>query len=263
MADVREAKEAIAALARSSAVLRATVEAFGEGDVTLPSYDRGWSIAQVLSHLGSGAEIFAGVFRAAAAGEEAPPQSAFAAIWAVWDAKTPEDQARDYLAANEALVDLLESFDDDVLEALSLELFGARRDAVSLCRMTLSEHALHSWDVAVALDPASELLPEAVPHLLEHVRLMASWAGKPAGRQLRVAVHTSDPEEHLVVEVDEHVVVRPAADGSAGEEPEGTLELPAAAFVRLVSGRLDPGHTPAGVVEGVLLDDLRAVFPGI
>jgi hypothetical protein len=34
--------------------------------------------------------------------------------------------------------------------------------------------------------------------------------------------------------------------------------------VRLIYGRLGPGHTPAGVeVTGnITLDDLRAVFPG-
>lgn len=34
--------------------------------------------------------------------------------------------------------------------------------------------------------------------------------------------------------------------------------------MRLVYGRLDPGHTPASVVAtGVDLDTLRATFPGL
>jgi hypothetical protein len=51
-------------------------------------------------------------------------------------------------------------------------------------------------------------------------------------------------------------------DGAAAPgEPD--LSMPAEAFVRLVYGRLDPDHAPAGV-EGDerLLEQLRAVFPG-
>ena len=42
------------------------------------------------------------------------------------------------------------------------------------------------------------------------------------------------------------------------------VRLPAAAFVRLVYGRLDADHTPASAVtEGIDLDDLRKAFPGL
>jgi hypothetical protein len=39
--------------------------------------------------------------------------------------------------------------------------------------------------------------------------------------------------------------------------------LPAEAFVRLLYGRLDRDHTPAGITtDGLTLDQLRAIFPG-
>jgi hypothetical protein len=43
------------------------------------------------------------------------------------------------------------------------------------------------------------------------------------------------------------------------DEPD--LEIPAEAFIRLVYGRLDPGHTPTtgGPAD---LGELRKVFPG-
>ncbi len=44
------------------------------------------------------------------------------------------------------------------------------------------------------------------------------------------------------------------------DEPD--LELPADALIRLVAGRLDPDHTPAGIVGASHLDELRQVFPG-
>ncbi len=42
----------------------------------------------------------------------------------------------------------------------------------------------------------------------------------------------------------------------------GVIELPAEALARLLYGRLDLAHTPAGAAEGTDLDRLRAVFPG-
>jgi hypothetical protein len=50
---------------------------------------------------------------------------------------------------------------------------------------------------------------------------------------------------------------------SAGESL-ADLSLPTEAFVRLVYGRLDPEHTPAGATaEGISLDELRQAFPGV
>ena len=44
---------------------------------------------------------------------------------------------------------------------------------------------------------------------------------------------------------------------------DGSVDLPAEAFLRLVYGRLDPDHTPAVAESGTRgLADLRAVFPG-
>jgi hypothetical protein len=44
---------------------------------------------------------------------------------------------------------------------------------------------------------------------------------------------------------------------------DGSVDLPAEAFLRLVYGRLDPDHTPDFTESGGRgLADLRAVFPG-
>ena len=50
--------ELVAALHRSHVRLSQTLAALSDDQVTEPSYDDGWNIAQVASHLGSGAEIF-------------------------------------------------------------------------------------------------------------------------------------------------------------------------------------------------------------
>ena len=52
-----------------------------------------------------------------------------------------------------------------------------------------------------------------------------------------------------------------SVEPNTAPDADAELVLPAEAFVRLVYGRLDPGHTPP--VEGDAdLDELRAVFPG-
>ncbi len=58
-----------------------------------PSYCSEWTIAQVMSHLGSGVQVMGLRLDAGLAGTEPPNQSEVEGIWAVWDAMTPEDQA--------------------------------------------------------------------------------------------------------------------------------------------------------------------------
>ncbi len=68
------------------------------------SYDTEWSIAHVLSHLGSGAEIALLNLDAGLTGGAPPEQTDYQAIWAVWNDRSPEEQAAESVAANEALV---------------------------------------------------------------------------------------------------------------------------------------------------------------
>ena len=68
---------------------------------------------------------------------------------------------------------------------------------------------------------------------------------------------TTDPDRQFVLETGEAVTLMPADDAEGLPE----LRLPAEALVRLVYGRLDPAHTPAGV-SGADLDELRQLFPG-
>jgi hypothetical protein len=48
----------------------------------------------------------------------------------------------------------------------------------------------------------------------------------------------------------------------SGPGAEADLTIPAEAFIRLVYGRLDPAHTPAGV-QGPAVEQLREIFTGI
>jgi uncharacterized protein (TIGR03083 family) len=258
----------IAAVRRSSERLRATVEPMTVEHLRGRSYASEWTVADVLSHLGSGAEIGRQVLDAAVEGRPAISRDNFRAIWEVWDAKPPEQQAADSLAAdqqlNEALT-ALETMDAERLAALRAHFGDLQLDADSLVRLRLNEHALHTWDIAVMADPTATVDPAAVTELMTGLDLVVAFAGRPTGERLRVLVRTVDPEYDLVLDTGAEAG---SDDGRKvtvgrwdGQEQLPELALPAEAFLRLLAGRLDPDHTPP-VQAGVELDDLRAVFPG-
>ena len=226
------------------------------------SYDTEWSIAQVLSHLGSQAEVFNLWLDAGLTGQDPPGRDAFLPIWEAWNTWTPQAQATDSLQVNEALVERLESLDDDERKRFRLQMFGMDVDIAALARMRLSEHAIHSWDVAVALDPSARVAPEAVGLLIDTIGQLTARAGRPDGTKRRVHVSADDPQRHFTLETGETVTLEPAAAEERDEDgPE--LRLPAEALVRLVYGRLDPAHTPPIEARGVDLDKLRPIFPGL
>ena len=250
----------IQALRHSHDSLRALVEPLTDGQLEQRSYCTDWSIAQVLSHLGSQAEGFGLWLDAGLTGQDPPGRDAFPPIWDAWNARAPRAQVADSLQANEALIQRLESLDSDQQERFRLELFGMDLDMAGLARMRLSEHAIHSWDVAVALDPASRVAPEAVDLIVDTLGPLAARSGKPDGTKLRLHVSASGPQRDFTLESGETVSLVPSAAGEGTELPE--LQLPAEALVRLVYGRLDPAHTPPVETRGVDLDELRRLFPG-
>jgi uncharacterized protein (TIGR03083 family) len=231
--------------------------------LAMSSYCTGWTITKVLSHMGSGSEIFSRFFDAALGLGEAPKPEEFQEFWAEWDAKSPRETAAGWRERSAALLAQVESYDDEVLAGASLDLFGRVRDILDIAVMRLSEDALHGWDIAVMLDGDAEVDPDAVPWVVDLLGDMVGFAGK-AVEPLLVSVHTTGPDRAFVLKVDDHVALRPANGSPAGGEPEVQLDLPAAAFVRLVFGRMDAAHTPEPVqATGIDLDQLRATFPGL
>ena len=223
------------------------------------SYATEWSVAQVLSHLGSQAELFLRLLDAGLRGGEAPGRETMLPIWRRWDALSPQAQASECAAANEGLVRRLEGLDAAQLRSFRVAAFGRELDAVGLLRSRLSEHAIHSWDIAVALDPAASVAPDSVAHLVDFLPEMATRVGKPLQRPAVLEVKTSAPERRFALIAD-GVRLEPWS----GQLAEGSLELPAEALLRLMYGRLDGPHTPPLTLSApaLTLDDLRAVFPG-
>jgi len=90
----------IQALRHSHDVLRATAEPLTEDQLRQRSYASEWSIAQVLSHLGSQSEIFGLFLDAGLTGQDPPGMEQFVPIWDIWNAKGPQAQADDALLAD-------------------------------------------------------------------------------------------------------------------------------------------------------------------
>jgi uncharacterized protein (TIGR03083 family) len=251
---------------RSIATLRAThdrlageVAALTEAQLTGPSGASEWSVADVLSHLGSGAEIGWYPVKAAATGEsfDAPDNQE---VWDRWNAMAPAEQASSFLEYDEQSVATFEALSPEQRVSLSIDL-GFLPQPVPLATalgMRLNEQTLHAWDVEVGLDPAATLSDEAAALLAEHfsstMNFLLGFVGKPDGATpARVGVGG------YTIVVGDSVSLE-AGDSDTTARFTGPLE----AAVRLLSGRLTPEHTPDVVaVEGnVSLDELRKVFPG-
>ncbi|HWF22952.1 MAG TPA: maleylpyruvate isomerase N-terminal domain-containing protein, partial [Acidimicrobiales bacterium] len=109
---------------RSHDRVAAQVRALSPADLGARSYSAEWTIADVLSHLGSQAEIFSLFVDAGLGGGDAPDQSAFQPVWDSWNSRAPGDQAAESVIANERLVSRLENLEEDALRSFRLDMFG-------------------------------------------------------------------------------------------------------------------------------------------
>ncbi|HEX4092992.1 MAG TPA: maleylpyruvate isomerase family mycothiol-dependent enzyme [Trebonia sp.] len=246
----------VSAVRASHDRLSAIVAGLDADGLRKQSYATEWTIADVLSHLGSGAEIFSLMIEAGVTGAEPPTGEAFQPIWDTWNARTPEEQAAQCAAANEALVARVEALSPAERESFTVVMFGRMTmDLAGVLGMRLSEHAVHTWDIAVALDPAARIAPDAVGLIALRIPTMAGFMGKRQETPTAVAVTTTDPAMTFTLDTG-GVTLTPGSTGAAA-----SLALPAEAFVRLVYGRLDDDADVTSA-DGITVPELRAVFPG-
>jgi uncharacterized protein (TIGR03083 family) len=257
------ADRTIAALRSGHDHLAGLVSGFSNDQLTAPSGATDWTVADVLSHLGSGAEITLAGFRSAVDSTPAPAGTFNETVWDRWNASSPQDQAAGFLEHDEALIVALEALSPQQRETLQVPIgfLPAPLPLSAFAGMRLSEATLHGWDVAVAVDPAA-VLPEAAVVLLaeqfsDHLSFLAGFIGKADRLDTPAVVEISDSGYGFVIEDGVQLTL-----GVTGATATFTGSLEAA--IRLFTGRLTAPYTPAGVeVTGnVTLDDLRHVFPG-
>lgn len=242
------------------------VRSYTDADLARPSGAAEWTVAQVLGHIGSGAEIALAGLRAAQAGSPPPEQSFYQSVWDRWNAMSPRQQAGGGVSSDAALVEGYEVLDGATRNSLQLDLpFLPEPVGVDLqAALRLNESTLHGWDVAVAHDTAATLNPTAVPLLVDALTgplsFLVGFIGNSRGADGVLAVRTSDPDRQLTLRLSDQVTL----EASAPDSTDGALTIPSEALLRLLAGRLGTQHTPAGIALTGRLDlaDLRAVFPG-
>jgi uncharacterized protein (TIGR03083 family) len=241
------------------------VRTLSDDQLTQQSGAAEWTVAQVLSHLGSGAEITLDTLRTAQAGVDRAAD-ANEAVWARWDAMTPRQQADGYLAAgrdlDRAFADLEPAQRADLRVPMSF--LPEPADVEVFAGMRLVEAALHAWDVEVAFDPAATL-PAGVAAVLVDLFLgplavLLGFTARPdavAGRPVTLSVRLTSPDRSLTLRLGDQAQLIDGASPADGE-----LRLPTEVLPRLLTGRL------RGSDVGISLDgplspaDLNRVFPG-
>lgn len=257
------ASRTIEALRHEHDALADLVSAFTTDDLTRPSGSSDWSVAQVLSHLGSGSEISLANLQVALGERDAPDDGFNRSVWDRWDAMTPAEQRDGFLEHDRALTAEFEALTDTQRDSLevSLGFLPAPLSLAAFAGLRLGEVAHHTWDVRVAVDPEAVLLEDSAVVQAEHMSndlgFMLGFLGKADRIDERVVLAVSDSGYSVVIA--DSVALESDAD-QATATFTGALE----AALRLITGRLTPAHTPTNVtVTGnVGLDDLRAVFPG-
>lgn len=247
----------VGALRASVERLRTLAGGLNDAQVASPSYCDEWSIAQVLSHLGSGAVIFQRSLEDVRAGTTTPDDFN-ASVWDEWNAKTPRAQVDDALVADEAVTGAIETVDESERGRLVFHLGPMSLSFDDYVGMRLNEHAFHTWDVAAALDEDARLSDDEAALVVDNLGRIVAFSGRPDGRERTIAIHTTGPERDFALRLSADGVE--LHNGEPGQKPD--LDLPAEAFARLVYGRLDAAHTPVFSGDAALLDSLRTVFPG-
>lgn len=253
----------IAALRSEHDNLAGIVPTLSVEQLSGPSGASDWTVADVLSHLGSGAEITRAGLRAALDGTRAPGMDFNQGVWDRWNALSPRDQADGWQESDAALLADLEAVPEerhgDIKVAVSF--LPEPLPLASFAAMRLSEVAQHSWDVRAGIDPAATL-PEAsalllAEHLSDGLGFMLGFIGKPAAVREPAVIAIGETSYRIVLTDQARLTTE---DVPATATFTGALE----AALRLVYGRLTLKYTPAGVdVKGTIsLDELRAAFPG-
>src|SRR4051794_2594451 len=143
------ADQAIAALRKGHEDLTAVVRGLTSEQLTGPSAASEWDLSQVISHLGSGAEINLEAVHASLEGRPAPEFEFNKSVWARWDGMTPAERAVEFPLANQRLVEAYEAFDDTQRAEHRIDVGWMPEpvDVATSAVLRLTEFGYHDWDV--------------------------------------------------------------------------------------------------------------------
>jgi uncharacterized protein (TIGR03083 family) len=250
------ADEHIEALRASIGRLHGLVVGMSEAELTRPAYPTEWSIADVLSHLGSGAVITRRRLNDTIAGVETPGDFA-QGVWDAWNAKDPVAQRDDALAADAELLARIDAVTPAQRDTFTSAMGPMTLDFEAFVGMRLNEHALHTWDIEVVDDPTATVAQPAAGVIVDNLELITRFTAKPTGDTRTITVATTDPPRTFDIELTPDAVTL-STSSSPASSPD--IELAAEAFIRLAYGRLGTDQTTG--TQDATIQTLRKVFPG-
>ncbi len=254
---------AIDALSDEHEILAAAVGELGEGQLTAASAASEWTVAQVLSHLGSGAEITTAGLQAALGQRAAPTDNFNPSVWDRWNAMSPAEQRAGFLEHDALLVAAFAGLDQQTRETLHLSVgfAPAPLSVAAFAGMRLHEAAQHGWDVRAAQDRTAELRTSSARVLADlfadEIAFLLGFVAKPQPGVETVRLDIAGSGYGLSI-TDHVTLISPVKDPTATFN--GRLE----AAIRLLGGRLTPDHTPSDlhITGNTTIGSLRVVFPG-
>lgn len=190
--------QTIGALRQEHDTLVGIARSLTDGQLSGPSGASEWSVAQVLSHLGSGAEITLALLRAELGAGDAPGDDFNRSVWARWDAMAPAEQRAAFVEADDRLVEALEALTPEQHASLTLPIgfLPAPATVATFAGLRLNEVAHHSWDVRVATDSSAGLSDASTSALLEQLSgdlaVLVGFAGKADLIEQRVVLAVGD-----------------------------------------------------------------------
>lgn len=254
----------LAALHASSQRLADTVGALSEHELQQPSKAGRWSIAQVLSHLGSAAEICTTLLQRGIAGETTGPRrEELEPVWKRWNALSPHAQREAWLAADARHLRLLGSLQtpQPQQQPVIVPYFAGLLEVPAYAGYRLSEQSVHAWDIEAALDPRATIPAPETQLLWQRLDLVATRFrdGDTLTRlaPAQLALPLTEPATDMLLDLGAELHLYPCEPA----EPAGVLTGTAEAVLRLVYGRHQPTDN-VQVTGAVTLDDLTSLFPG-
>ena len=260
--------EGIELITAETSRIKAYLRGTGPDQWGLDSPCEGWTVGDVIGHLGWAAEFFSDAISQGRSGITPAPQG-LPEIGSMPPAEIPDFIARMakeyYRSAGSDLTDaftssvdrlsgIFSSMEDD---DWSKECWGFRglQPAEAYVAIRISEVVIHYWDIRYPSNPSAPLSPDCVPVVLERLPVWLNSLGlsdfKPPQFPARYRFQTTgaaDFQRDVVIGEGENRVE--AAQG----EPTATLSCDADVLALLVWGRLQPGQ--------VLADGRLAVSAG-
>ena len=239
--------------------LKEYVRNTGPGEWGLDSPCEGWSVGDVIGHLGWAAEFFGDAISNGRSGMTNAPQGLpetgsmppaelpdfIARMAKEYNRSADANLADAFTSSVDRLDGIFASMEDD---DWSKECWSFRglQPASTYVTIRISEIVIHSWDIRFPSDPEASLAPEGVAVVLDRLPVWLNSLGladfKPSQSPARYRFRTTgaaDFQRDVVTGGEANKVE------DAQGEPTATLTCDADALALLVWGRLKPGQVLA------------------